>query len=512
MAREQMALLPYQERLIQHINDNRYCAIWADMGSRKTATTLLALLRAYWSCDVNKVLVVAPRLVAESVWSGEIDRWAPFEPLTYRIFRTEEFQLRQVVRKVKRKGREEEVKELLPTAPRRGFESEEIIHIVAKDNLAHLVRLHTLSTWPYDTMILDESSAYRKATSVKWKVVKALRKFGALNRLIQLSGTPRPKSLLDLWSPMYLLDKGERLGKSFVHFRETYFNPGQIGFSSDRQQRVFSWEPKPGAEAEIFKRVEDLCISLSPGDLAQLPPLTVIPKVVRLPEKANELYQRMRRGGAVTINGVTIVAANRGVRVGCLVQLASGAMYEDGVKWHKTHDEKLDALEEVVEEADGRPVLVACWYKHERERIRKRFPQAQEPEDLGSAMVEKWNSGQVPMLILHPDKGSHGLNLQGNDGVGVWFGPVHNLEFTLQWNKRMHRPGRATPVTIYVIVAAGTVDEVVMLESERRRQAQDRLLEHVSMDSRDRREAELLREGQLWIDEAIARHLDESPD
>jgi hypothetical protein len=243
---------------------------------------------------------------------------------------------------------------------------------------------------------------------------------------------------------------------------------------------VFSWRPRPGAEEEIHARIGDLCVSLLPEDVVQLPERTINPIEVPLPSQALAFYRELERHSLATLRGSDVVALSRAALVGKLLQVAGGATYDEHGQVQPVHDAKLDALEELVEASAGAPLLVAYWFRHELARIKARFPQAVEFDDYPDTEA-RWNRGEIDLLLLHPASGAHGLNLQYGDGQGVWFGPIHDLELWQQWNKRLHRPGRRTPVFVHVLLARDTIDRAVLDSLGPKGEGQDRLLRAVQL-------------------------------
>jgi len=473
---EPLVLRPFQERLVEHALLNPYCAIWADMGSGKTAIALTVISRLIGALDVARVLVVAPKRVASNVWPAEIARWAPFQALSCRVLTAEDLEQKRQAVTVRRRGRQMTVNRVLPTVDRLKLLTGEAIHTVSRDLFATLVRYLGKRHWPYDMVVLDEAQGFRNASSVRYRAAKALRKYGVLGRLIELSGTPRPKHLLDLWSQIYLLDQGERLGRTQAAYKAAHFTPGRRLANGE----VVDWRLIPGAEDDIFRKLKDLCVSLLPEDAIQLPERTINPVRVALSPAARAQYDRLEREFLLPLAGADVAAVNRAVLVGKLLQIAGGAVYDEQGGVQHLHTEKLDVLEELVEDNPGVSLLVGYWYAHERDRIKARFPGAVELNDYPDT-EDRWNRGEIDMLLLHPAKGAHGLNLQGNGGHGVWFGPIYDLELYQQWNKRLHRPGRLAPVVLHVLVARDTMDEAVLASLDAKAAGQDRLLEAVRL-------------------------------
>ena len=470
---EQFIPRPYQVRMAEHIALNPFAALWTDMGSGKTAVTLSAIAQFLEDLDVAHVLVVAPRRVAMITWPAEIARWEQFKHLTCRVLTAEDFGFKRQEVTLKRKGKMTTVKRLVPTAPAATILAGEHIHTISRDYLQYLVQLLGKRYFPYDMIVIDESDGFRSHDSNRVKSIKVLRKHGLLGRLVELSGTPRPKSLLDLHAQIHLLDQGARLGKTLTEYRDTYFDPDKRS-----KDQIFSWKPKAGAEDAIFAKLSDLCVSLLPEDVVQLPERTINVIPLELKGRGRQAYDAMERDSLLELTNSDAVAPNRAALVGKLLQLAGGAVYDEDHVAHHVHDVKLGFLEELVESLNGVPLLVAYWFKHELARIKARFPNAVELNDSPDTEA-RWNAGEIDMLLLHPQSGAHGLNLQFNDGHGCWFGPIHDLGLWLQWNKRLHRPGRTSPVFIHVPIVTNTIEGAVLASLDPKAEGQDRLLQAV---------------------------------
>jgi hypothetical protein len=475
---ELLTLREAQQRMKDHAYHVPFCALWADMGAGKTAT-ILSLVRDLidW-CDVSRVLVVATKRVAKNTWPKEILRWKGFEDITCRVLEAPDFKFKrqEVTIKKRKKGKihTEIVKRNVPQSTPAAFLTGEVIHTIHRDLLAPLMAVLKVSDWPYDIVILDESSGFRDQDSKRFKSVRALRKHKSIGRLIQLSGTPAPNGLEGLWAQVYLLDEGKRLGKTLTEYRERYFEPDKRS-----RDQVFSWKPKPGAREKIFEAISDICISVLPQDCGvELPARDFVQIPVTLDASARKLYRDMERHYLALTDEGDIVASNSAVRVGKLLQMAGGAAYDENGNVQPIHDAKIEALGELVESMQGRPLLVAYWFQHERDRILKAFPGSVELDD-DPETEDRWNRGEIDMMLIHPASGAHGLNLQFNDGHCVWFSPIHDLELYLQLNKRLHRPGRKYPVVIYHLIAEDTIDGAVLDSLDPKNVGQNLLLEAV---------------------------------
>ena len=444
----------YQARAIDWVLDRTAAALWLGMGLGKTVVTATAVRQLLDQCMVERVLVVAPKRVAAHAWPGELAKWVRFGGLTWTVI---EGDARERARRIRE-----------PTD----------VHLIGRELLPWLVEDWEASGgWPYDMVVIDEASGFKDPDTRRFKALKRVRP--QVERLVELTGTPAPNSLLELWPQVYLLDRGARLGRAFSAFREVWFESDYMGWR---------WTPRPGAEAEIQRRVEDLALTLKAEDWLALPERVDRVLPVPLPAEARARYRRLERELVLELGEARISAVNAGVLAGKLLQAANGALYAEDGEWHRLHDAKLDALEDLLEAAAGEPVLVAYAYRSDRERLLARFPQAVELRAAGA--IDAWNRGEVPVLLAHPASGGHGLNLQAGGRHVVWWGLTWSLELYQQLTARLHRQGQTRPVLVHHLVAEGTLDETVMAALAGKAATQDGLLEAVK-----RRWAGLLREG-----------------
>lgn len=420
---------PYQAYCIDYLLEHPAAGLLLDLGLGKTSITLTAAERLmYDRFEVSKILVIAPLRVAEDTWSRESAKWDHLHGL-------------RVVR-------------VLGTAAERraALTQDADIYCINRENTAWLVRQYGLA-WPFDAVVIDELSSFRNPSSRRFK---ALRKVRPLVKYIWgLTGTPRPRSLLDLWAQIYLLDQGERLGKTFTEYKQRYFVPGRRnGYV------IYEWLPRPGAEEEIYRRISDICVSMKARDYLKMPDRVDVVRPVVLSAAARGLYEQMEREAILPLAGEIIDAGSAAAVNGKLLQIAGGAVYDVEHKPHFLHDDKLEVLQEVMEEANGAPVLVAYNFQHERDRILAAFPQAVPMRD--SDTIAAWNRGEIPMLLVHPASAGHGLNLQDGGHIVVWYGPTYDLELWEQLTGRLYRQGQKETVTVICLVAEGTVDEDAM--------------------------------------------------
>ena len=440
----------YQEHATKWILEHPRCGLFLDMGLGKTVITLSAVKQLIDNLEVFKVLVVAPLRVASTVWAEEIDKWDHLHGL----------------RAVKVLGSQKE--RMLALC------QEADIYIINRENVDWLVNCKG-KRWDFDMVVLDELSSFKSPSSARFKAMR--RALPYIRRLVGLTGTPAPNGLIDLWSQVYLLDKGERLGRTLGSFRTAFFTPGKHNGNV-----VYEWRLRPDTEDVIYRRISDLCISMRSVDYLTMPECNLIRMPVSLPKTALSALAAMEHDLIVTLDGEAVTAQSAAVLTGKLLQMANGAVYDPEGGIHEIHDAKLDALADLVEQANGSPVLVYYSYKHDLQRILGRFPDARvlsTPQD-----VAEWNEGKIQLMLAHPDSAGHGLNLQKGGHIMVWFGLTWSLEKYQQANARLYRQGQTQPVTIYHLIAEGTMDERVMRILEGKEQRQDDLIEAVKAQLR----------------------------
>lgn len=353
----------------------------------------------------------------------------------------------------------------------RALETDADIYCINRENIPWLVKYYG-ADWPFDGVVLDELSSFKSPSSKRFKAMRKVRPL--IKHIVGLTGTPSPNGLIDLWAQIYLLDQGKRLGRTLTEYRNRYFNPGRRnGYV------VYDWVPKDGAEDEIYRRISDICISMKACDYLKLPERVDVVRTVKLDNEAQTAYTEMEKEAVLALGPNEIVDAGTAAVVsGKLLQIANGAVYDENGKTHIIHESKLDTLEDVIEAVNGRPVLVFYAYQHDLERIMQRFPQARKLE--GSAEIDAWNRGEIPILLAHPAGAGHGLNLQAGGNHIVWFGLTWSLELYQQANARIYRQGvKGERVTITHLVAEGTIDEDVMRVLDGKATRQDALLEAV---------------------------------
>ena len=422
------------------------CGLLLDMGLGKTVSTLTAVQDLLMLEDIKRVLVIAPKRVAEDTWSTECAKWDHLNKLT--ISKT--LKQRQTA-----------------------IEIEADIYIINRENVTWLVNNY-YNNWKWDCLVIDEFSSFKSSKSQRFRSLKKV--IGRFKRVIGLTGTPAPNNLIDLWPQIYLLDQGKRLGRTLTSYRETYFTPGR-----SKGYVVFDYRIKPGAEEEIYKRIGDICISMKAKDYLKLPDVVYNEVQVEIPEPNKALYKELKKDLIIELDNSDIVASNAAVLSNKLLQMANGAIYDEDKNIVEIHDEKLKKLLDIIEAANGNPVLVFYTFKHDLKRIQD-FLQAEKinSEPIGgSDCIKRWNEGKIQVLLCHPASAGHGLNLQYGGHIMVWFGITWSLELYQQANARLYRQGQKEVVTIHHIIAKNTIDEDVMLSLKNKEVNQDRLIEAV---------------------------------
>jgi len=438
----------YQKIAIEKIINLPAVGLFLEMGLGKTVSTLTAIKELlYDRFEVSKVLVIAPLRVAQSTWSGEIEKWDHLQGL----------------RLAKVLGSEKQRIEALHQPAD--------IWIINRENTEWLVDYYG-QKWPFDMVVIDELSSFKNPRSKRFRALRKVRPL--IKRIVGLTGTPAPNGLIDLWSQIYLLDQGERLGKTLTGYRNMYFDPGRRN-----QNIIFEWIPKPFAEERIYEKISDICVSMKAEDWLQLPERIDNVIEVELPEKAKGQYNQLEKDLILPLLDSDVTAANAAVLTNKLLQMANGAIYDEFGEAKEIHDAKLEALEEVVEAANGKPVMVVYAYKHDLDRIRKRLKKYN-PRTLDSDQdVQDWNAGKIQALLLHPASGGHGLNLQTGGNIIVWFGLTWGLEYYQQANARLYRQGQTERVIVHYIIAKGTMDEEVLKALTGKAATQNDLMEAV---------------------------------
>lgn len=437
----------YQQLAEQHIYDVPRCGLFLEMGLGKTVVTLTAINNLiYDRFEIRKVLVIAPLRVAEDTWSRESAKWDHLQHLRIsKILGT-------------------------PTQRRKAIAADADIYIINRENVVWLCNeLSTIGdSWDFDAVVIDELSSFKSSKSQRFK---ALRKYiTKSSHVIGLTGTPAPNGLIDLWSQIYLLDGGERLGRTITGFRERYFVPGQRN-----QTTIFNYKPKPEAEKNIQELISDICISMKAEDWLEMPERIDSIQSVRLSEREMQDYEKFEREAYLQFLEGEVTAASAAALTGKLLQYSNGAMYLPDGDYVKTSEKKMDMLEELVEAANGKPVLVFYSFRHDLERIRRKFPKARKLENTRD--ITDWNNGEIPMLLAHPAGAGHGLNLQDGGCIIIWFGLTWSLELYQQANARLYRQGQKQAVIIHHLITEGTRDEDVLRSLQGKEDVQDTVME-----------------------------------
>lgn len=433
----------YQQYAIDFLLTHEEAGLLLDMGLGKTVITLTAIQELIDRFEAQRVLIVAPLRVAQAVWEPEARKWDHTKGLRIQSLT----------------GPKERRKE--------GIQAEADIYVINRENLAWLVA-GTGSQWPFDMVVLDELSSFKSRASQRWKALRRVR--GKIHRIVGLTGTPTPNGLLDLWPQMALLDRGKALGKTLGGYRDEYFKPGRRN-----GHIVFDWQLKPDAQEKIYKRLEGLCVSMQAAEYLQMPERIDNAISVLLDEQTRAKCDQLERDCVLAVADEQIMAASAAAVSNKLLQMAQGAIYDEDGHWHRIHDAKLDALQDVIEAANGQPVLVYYTFRFDLERIKERFPEAVELK--GAQEVRRWNAGEIPILIAHPASAGHGLNLQAGGSQLVWYGLNWSLELYQQANARLYRQGQTRSVVIHHLVARGTIDEDVMAALARKADGQQALMD-----------------------------------
>lgn len=428
----------HQQLAGDFLREHNRAALLLDMGLGKTVITLTRLSELFADFAIEKALVIAPKRVAEDTWTREAAKWDHLAGL----------------RVVPVLG---DQKHRLAALSAPGD-----IYVINRENVQWLIETCG-KHWDFDAIVIDELSSFKSPKAKRWRCLKRVAKLAKI--VWGLTGTPAGNGYIDLWPEMFLIDGGERLGRTLGEFRTKWFSPG-----AHKGNIVYEWRLKPGAKEDIDRRLSDICLSMSKEDWLTLPPVVHNTVTVRMDAKERKLYDRLRRDCVLPLLGgeladmknfdQAIVGGTAATLSGKLLQMANGSVYdEDGGVVH-IHDRKLDALADIAEEAHGQSLLVFYSYRHDIDRIRERFPQA--VEIGGSETIRAWNDGEIPMLLCHPASAGHGLNLQQGGHIIVWFGLPWSLELYQQANARLNRMGQGQSVIVHHVVCEGTLDEKVL--------------------------------------------------
>lgn len=452
----------YQQHCINKIIEIKKLGLFLDMGLGKTITTLTAVKELkYNRFLVRRVLVIAPKKVAEGTWAREAAKWDHTQML--RVSPVLGSQAKRI----------------------RALNTPADLYIINRENVCWLVDYYR-NAWPFDMVVVDESSSFKSHSAKRFKALASVS--SRIDRMVELTGTPSPNGLDDLWSQIFLLDGGERLGKRHTQFRERYFQPDKRGADG----MVYSYEAKPGTEASILEKISDICISMKAEDYLQLPDVTYHEIPVELDSKSLKAYYELEREMVLQLpeDDETISVTSAAALSNKLLQLANGALYDEDRQVHEVHNCKIEAFLELIESLQGKPALVFYNYQHDRARILKAL------EKSGLAVRElkttqdedDWNAGKIQVLLAHPASSAYGLNLQQGGNHVVWFGLTWNYELYTQANKRLHRQGQKEKVIIHHLVCSGTRDTDVMQALQRKDDVRSWVMESLKARIRKIRE------------------------
>lgn len=445
---KQFTPYPYQQYCINRIITDPYLGLFLDMGLGKTVITLTGLHSLkYYYWQIRKVLIIAPKKVAESTWSKEADKWEHLKNLRISV--------------------------VLGTAKQRltALNADADIYIINRENTQWLVEYYG-HNWPFDVVVLDESSSFKNHQAKRFKALKAIRP--RINRIIELTGTPSPHGLTDLWAQIFLLDGGKRLGRTISVYRDMFFVPDKRN-----QTTIFSYAPKEGAAEEIYRLISDICISMKAEDYLDLPDLIYEDIPVKLDAKAQKAYQQMERDMLLEVDDDLVTATTAATLTGKLLQLCNGAVYDEDGSVVPVHDCKLEVFMETIEQLNGQHALVFYYYQHDKDRILAALEKTGLKVKVytDSKDETEWNSGNIDILLAHPASCGYGLNLQEGGHHVIWFGLTWALEEYQQANKRLHRQGQQFPVIVHRLITLGGVDEDVIKSLEGKDNAQENLLQ-----------------------------------
>lgn len=438
----------YQEYAIRYIETHPFSALLIDMGLGKTSITLTAIRNLLFdSFEVCKVLVIAPLRVAKNTWTDEIKKWEHLSTLTYSLI----------------VGNENERLSAL--------NEKADIYIINRENVDWLVNKSGYK-FDFDMVVIDELSSFKNHQSKRFKSLMKVRPL--VKRIVGLTGTPSSNGLMDLFAEFKILDMGKRLGYFIGQYRNTYFKPDKMNGPI-----VYSYKPLPNAENAIYEKISDITVSMKANEYLKMPELLTSNYVVELSNSEKNQYDEMKKSLVLEITDGEITASNAASLSNKLCQLSNGAIYDDEQNIVEIHDRKLEALEDIIESMNGKPLLIAYWYRHDLERIKSRFSVR---EIKTSEDISDWNDGKIPVALIHPASARHGLNLQSGGSTLVWFGLTWSLELYQQTNARLYRQGQKNTVVIQHIIAKGTIDEQILKALQRKDKTQSDLIDAVKAD------------------------------
>ena len=435
----------YQEYAIRYIETHPISALLIDMGLGKTSITLTAIRNLLFdSFEVCKVLVIAPLRVAKNTWTDEIKKWEHLNTLTYSLII----------------GNENERLSAL--------NEQTDIYIINRENVDWLVNKSGYK-FDFDMVVIDELSSFKNHQSKRFKSLMKVRPL--VKRIVGLTGTPSSNGLMDLFAEFKILDMGKRLGYFIGQYRNTYFKPDKMNGPI-----VYSYKPLPNAENAIYNKISDITVSMKANEYLKMPELLTINYIVELSNSEKNQYDEMKKSLVLEITDGEITASNAASLSNKLCQLSNGAIYDDEQNIVEIHDRKLEALEDIIESMNGKPLLIAYWYRHDLERIKSRFSVR---EIKTSEDISDWNDGKISVALIHPASAGHGLNLQNGGSTLVWFGLTWSLELYQQTNARLYRQGQKNTVVIQHIITKGTIDEQILKALQKKNKTQADLIDAV---------------------------------
>lgn len=438
----------YQEYAIRYIETHPISALLIDMGLGKTSITLTAIRNLLFdSFEVCKVLVIAPLRVAKNTWTDEIKKWEHLSTLTYSLII----------------GNENERLSAL--------NEQTDIYIINRENVDWLVNKSGYK-FDFDMVVIDELSSFKNHQSKRFKSLMKVRPL--VKRIVGLTGTPSSNGLMDLFAEFKILDMGKRLGYFIGQYRNTYFKPDKMNGPI-----VYSYKPLPNAENAIYEKISDITVSMKANEYLKMPELLTSNYVVELSNSEKNQYDEMKKSLVLEITDGEITASNAASLSNKLCQLSNGAIYDDEQNIVEIHGRKLEALEDIIESMNGKPLLIAYWYRHDLERIKSSFSVR---EIKTSEDISDWNDGKIPVALIHPASAGHGLNLQNGGSTLVWFGLTWSLELYQQTNARLYRQGQKNTVVIQHIITKGTIDEQILKVLQKKNKTQADLIDAVRAD------------------------------
>jgi len=441
----------YQSYAIEYIKTHPIASIFLDMGLGKTSITLTAINDLLFdSFEVHKVLVIAPLRVARDTWTAEVEKWDHLKNLRCSVAVGTEAQRKAALMR------------------------QADVYIINRENIGWLIEESSLP-FDFDMVVIDELSSFKNHNTKRFKSLLKVR--AKINRIVGLTGTPASNGLMDLWAEFRVLDMGERLGRFITKYRTDYFMPDKRN-----GQIIYSYKPLPFAEDAIYKKIEDITISMKSTDHLKMPELISSEYLVNLSDEEQMHYDELRKDLVLSIGDGEISASNAASLSNKLSQMANGAIYDDDGNTHYIHDRKLDALEDIIEASNGKPILVAYWFKHDLARITERLEKLHIPFSRldDSVSIRRWNNGEIPVALIHPASAGHGLNLQSGGSTLVWFGLTWSLELYQQTVARLWRQGQTSKtVVVQHIVAQGTIDNRIIKALSQKEHTQTALIDAV---------------------------------